>query len=337
MKAYITDSQGINRLKIVQKESPQLTSASDVLIDVKACSLNYRDLLVASGKYGAAKFPDFTPLSDMCGIVSAIGKEVLDLKVGDRVLNAPFKHWPAGLLRTDWARTFIGGAGVDGVLAQQIIFPADALVKVPDYLTDEEASTLTIAGLTAWSSLVTHGKTRPGEWVLLHGTGGVSIFGAQIAKSLGARPLMTTSCQDKAEFVKTQFGVEETFDYKDPEWNKKVKAYTKTGVDVVVDIAGGDILSSSLKVCNYGARVAQVGVLSGAESTYRTMDLVHHLVSIHGIFMDSTEHLRAFVKALEATKIKPHIDKVFSFSEAKDAYAYLQSQKHIGKVVITLG
>lgn len=336
MKCYVVDGQGIENLKIVERDSPKLKNTTDVLVSVKACSLNYRDLLVAKGLYGTKQFPDFIPLSDMSGIVTQIGEDVQELKIGDRVLNAPFKHWPAGPLRAEWARTFVGGAGVDGVLAEQIVFPADALVKIPDYLDMLEASTLTIAGLTAWSSVVTHGQTKPGEWVLLHGTGGVSLFAAQLARAMGARVVLTTSHPEKGNLFKEKFGIEAFFDYRDPDWPKKVKAFTKTGVDVVVDVAGGETLSRSLKACNYGARVAQVGILSGSEATLKSMDLIHHQVTLRGIYMESTEQLRAFIQAMEALRIHPHVDQSFAFDQAKEAYFYLEAQKHIGKVVITL-
>lgn len=164
MKCYLVDGQGIDALKIVEKPFPGPLNEQDVLVQVKACSLNYRDLMVAKGQYQykSGGYPPFVPLSDMAGVVLSVGSGVTDLKPGDRVLNAPFRHWPAGTLRSSWARTFVGGSGLDGVLSEQIVYPADALVNVPEHLSFAEASTFTIAGLTAWAAVVTHGKTRPG-------------------------------------------------------------------------------------------------------------------------------------------------------------------------------
>lgn len=335
MKCYLVNGKGIDALKLAEKDDPKVIQPLDVLVQVKACSLNYRDLLVAKGLYGNASFPDFIALSDMSGVVVEAGPLVKEFKPGDRVLNAPFKHWPAGQMRSDWARTFVGGAGVDGVLAEKVVYPADALIKVPDYLNFIEASTFTIAGLTAWSAIVTHGKTRPGEWVLIHGTGGVSIFAAQIAHMLGARIILTTSSLSKGEFVKNKMGIHTTFDYRNSEWPQKVKEITGRGVDVVVEVAGGESLNQSLKACNYGARISLIGVLGGFESKINTMDIIHHLISIKGIYMDSTDELRAFTRAMDAAKTTPYIDKVFSFDQTKAAYKHLESQKHIGKVVIT--
>lgn len=339
VKHYLVNGQGIDAIQLSEKSLPKNLNDNEVLIDAQAWSLNYRDLMIAKGQYQYKNqnTPPFIPVSDMAGIVKAVGKNVTELKPGDKVLNAPFRHYPAGKMRSSWARTFIGGMGVDGVLAEQVIYPADSLVKIPSHLDFKEAATFTIAGLTAWSAIVTHGRTLPGEWVLLHGTGGVSIFAAQIAQAVGARTIMTTSSKDKAAFVKKQFGVEATVNYNDSNWADQVKEITQgSGVDVVVDVAGGDVLAQSLRICNYGARVGVVGILSGPDSNIHIRDLLSHQVQIRGIFMESTEELRSLMRAVDAMKLKPAIDKIFPFTQVKEAYHHLESQKHIGKVVISL-
>lgn len=338
MKYYLVNGQGIDAIQLAEKPSLGNLKDDEVLVAPQAWSLNYRDLMVAKGLY-QYKNPQqaFIPLSDMAGIVKAVGKNVTDLKEGDRVLNAPFRHYPAGKMRASWAKTFVGGGGVDGVLAEEIIYPAEALVKVPEHLNFKEASTFTIAGLTAWAAVVTHGKTRPGEWVLLQGTGGVSIFAAQLAKSLGARTIMTTSSEEKAGFVKKTFGVTATVNYTKADWVDQIKEITKgEGVDVIVDVVGGDTLAQSLRICNFGARVGVIGILSGQNTNILIRDLLARQIQIRGIFMESTEELRALMRAVETLKLKPSIDKTFSFSEVKEAYSHLESQKHIGKVVISL-
>lgn len=337
MKRYLVNGKGIDQLKIEEVEVAKISHPDDVIVDVKACSLNYRDLMVVRGQYGQGPFPPFVPVSDMSGIVKSVGSEVKGLKIGDRVINAPFKNWPAGILRKEWVRSFIAGAGIDGVLAEQVVYPVSALVKVSDQFSFEEASTFPIAGLTAWAAVVTHGKTRPGDWVLLEGTGGVSIFAAQIARAMGAKIVLLTSSEEKGRFVKEHLGVKATFNYHDQTWIEKVKTLTNgQGVNVIVDIAGGDMLSNAIKTCAYGARVNIIGILSGFESTLKMMDIVQHQLTLRGIFMESTEELRAFVNAAEAIHLKPIIDKVFSFDQVKEAYTYLESQKHLGKVVIKL-
>lgn len=336
MKGYLVDGRGLSSMALMNLAPPSM-SEQDVLIDVKACSLNYRDLMIAKGEYTPGNHPPIVPLSDMAGVVIKVGDKVTDFKPGDCVLNAPFRQWPAGTLRPSWASTFVGGGGVNGVLAEQIAYPADALVKIPSFLSFQEAATFTIAGLTAWAAVVTHGKTRAGEWVLLHGTGGVSIFAAQLARSIGARTIMTTSSKEKADFVKAAFGVHATVNYMEHDWIKQVKEITQgAGVNVVVDVVGGETLAHSLRICTYGARVAVIGVLAGQESTIQIRDLLKHQVELHGIFMESTEELRGFIRAVEALQLKPHVDKVFSFDQAQAAYRYLADQRHIGKVVISL-
>ncbi len=336
MKCYLTDGKGIDTLSLADRPLASVGDF-DVKVKVKACALNYRDLMLAKGQYAkGSAFPPFIVLSDMAGVVEEVGPKVSDFKLGDRVLNSPFRHWPAGMMRSSWARTFVGGMGVDGVLAEQIVYPSDALIKIPDYLSFDEASTFPIAGLTAWAAIVTHGKLRPGEWVLLHGTGGVSIFAAQIAQAMGAQTIMTTSSDEKGDYVKKNFGVKATVNYRDVDWMKKVKEITPEGVNVVVDVVGGETLSKSIQLCTYGGRVSVIGVLASPETTLNIRDLLSHQVQLRGIMMESTEELRALIKAAEAIQLKPVVDKVFSFNQAKEAYKYLESQKHIGKVVISL-
>jgi len=335
MKCYHTDGHGIENLKLIDCQAPASPSEREVIIDVKACSLNYRDLLVAKGQYSPGTYPRFIPLSDMAGVVRSIGNKVTELKVGDSVLNSPFRHWPAGILQSSWARSFIGGAGVDGVLAEQIVYPVDSLVKIPKGLNFVEAATLPIAGLTAWAAVVTHGKTRPGEWVLLQGTGGVSIFAAQLAHAIGARTIVMTSSDEKAKQIKERYGVTATVNYQSNDWPKKVKELTQDhGVDLVVDVVGGNTFTQCLPLCTYGARVAIIGILGGTESSLRTFDIIQHQIEMKGIFMESTQELQAFVNAIEANHLKPAIDKSFSFADAIEAYRHLEAQKHIGKVVI---
>ncbi len=337
MKCLITDSQEIDSLKIEERPAPGTPGACEVLVEVKAVSLNYRDILAASGQYGAKPALPFIVGSDMAGKVLEVGKEVSDLKPGDRVLNAPFKFWPAGKLKSSWAKTFIGANGVDGVLCQQVLYPASSLVKVPEHLSYVEASTLPIAGLTAWSAVVTHGHTRPGDWILLQGTGGVSIFAAQIAEKLGARTIMTTSNAEKSRLVKEKFGVHATLDYRDAGWAEKVRALAEgQGVHLVVEVAG-DSLAESIRSCRSYGRVALIGILGGAESNVNVVDIFRRQITVRGIYMESAQELQDLARAMEAWGLKPCVDKVFSFEESKDAYKYVKAQKHIGKVVVSLG
>lgn len=336
MKCYTVDGTGLDGLIMEDRRDPE-PGEGEVLVEVHAVSLNYRDLLVAKGRYFGTSADRFIAASDMAGTVARVGPGVTTFQPGDRVLNAPFRFWPAGTLRPEWARTFIGGSGVDGVLAERLCYPATSLVKLPVHLSMEEGSTLTIAGLTAWAAVVTHGRARPGEWVLVHGTGGVSIFGIQLAHMLGARTILTTSNPEKGKQVKEQLGVTEILDYRQEDWVKQVRTVTGgRGVDVVVEVAGGSSLRNSIRACTTGGRVALIGLLAGLESQLNVMDMIGRQITVRGIFMESTEELHALALALEARQIHPYVARRFSFAEAKDAYVYLESQQHIGKVVITL-
>ncbi|HIA14528.1 MAG TPA: NAD(P)-dependent alcohol dehydrogenase [Nitrospirales bacterium] len=337
MKRYTVNGKGLAGLQLEETHPPGPPGSGEVCVDVRAVSLNYRDLMVADGRYGGEQNPAIVACSDMAGVVVEVGPDVTDVEPGDRVLNAPFRCWPAGTMNAKWEKTFVGGNGVDGVLAQQIIYPADALVSVPDHFTFREGSTLTIAGLTAWAAVVTHGKARPGDWVLVHGTGGVSIFALQIARLVGARTILSTAHEAKAERAKREFGVTEVIDYRQHGWPQRVAEITSgCGVDVVVEVAGGRSLGPSIQSCAYGGRVSLVGVLDGMESTINVRDLLRRQVTVRGILMESTEELRAVAHAYDVAKIRPHISRVFSFDQTAKAYEYLQSQQHIGKVVIDL-
>ncbi len=335
MRCYTVDGSGLDSLKMVERPDLGEPGPGQVVVDVHAVSLNYRDLMVADGRYSGKQDPPIIPCADMAGTVVAVGPNVTELNVGDRVLNAPFQFWPGGSLRSEWIRTFVGGSGVDGVLSEQIVYPAVSLLKVPDYMTFQEGSTLTIAGLTAWAAVMTHGHLKPGQWMLAHGTGGVSIYAAQIAKKIGAHVILSTSSEEKGKIVQEKFGVDAVIDYREPEWHKTVKKITGgKGVNVVVEVGGGSTFSNSLQACALNGRVSLIGVLGGAGTTFNVLHLFMRQLTVRGIMMESTEELRRLARALEAWEVHPCIDRVFPFGQAREAYEHLQSQKHIGKVVI---
>jgi len=336
MKCYVVDGTGLDGLTLTERPDPGEPGPGEAVVDVHAVSLNYRDLMVADGRYGGRQSPPIVACSDMAGVVAAVGPGVTGLAAGDRVLNAPFRNWPAGTMRPEWVRTFVGGAGVDGVLAERLCYPAASLVKVPAHLDFAAGSTLTIAGLTAWAAVVTHGHARPGQWVLTHGTGGVSVWAAQIARTLGARVILTSHSEEKAALARDQLGVEHTLNYRDPDWPEQVRKLTGGGVHVVVEVAGGESLGRSIRACTYGGRVAVIGLLDGGESHVSVRDFLSHQVTVRGIFMESAEQLRQFAAAVEAAALTPHVDRVFAFAEARSAYDHLAAGRHVGKVVIAV-
>ena len=334
MQAYVIDN---NRLRPADLPDPGEPGTGEALVRVRSVSLNYRDLMVARGRYGRPHEGTFVAGSDMAGDVLKTGPGVADIRPGDRVVNAPFLRWPAGRLTPDRMKTLVGAGGVDGVLCEQVLYPADALVPMPSHFSCHEGATLPIAGLTAWASVVSQGHVQSGEWVLLHGTGGVSVFAAQLAKVAGARTLLTTASEEKAIRMKEEFGVLETFDYRDESWPEQVRSYTAgAGVDLVVDVAGGQTFAKSLKACALHARVSLVGILDGFETRLNPFDIIGRQIQVRGIYTSSTEDLRDLARACEASKLRPCIDRVFPFDEVPAAFDYLESQQHIGKIVCAL-
>ena len=335
IRCYTTNGNGLSELRLEHRPGSLSLDSNQVRVAVHAVSLNYRDLLVARGAYGGPQNPPIIVASDMAGGVLEVGSEVESVKVGERVINAPVPAWPDGRLQRTWSRSFVGGQGTDGVLAEEVIYPASGLVSAPHNTSHEQAATLVVAGLTAWAALVTHGAAGPGQWALIHGTGGVAIFAAQLAAMLGVHVIQTTSNPEKARRLKETFGVAETLDYRDECWPDQVREITSgRGVDVVVELAGGSSLARSVEACNYGARVGVIGVLDGLESSLNVFSLIMRQISLRGIYMESVAELDRFARAVEAGKLTPVIDRVFEFKDAQAAYAHLESQQHFGKVVI---
>lgn len=334
MRAYVIDHNVLHQADLPDPGEP---GPGEALVRVRSVSLNYRDLMVARGKYGRPFEGTFVAGSDMSGEVMETGPGVTDIRPGDRVVNAPFLRWPAGRLTPGRMKTLVGAGGVDGVLCEKVLYPAESLVPMPSHFSHHEGATLPIAGLTAWASVVSRGQAQAGEWVLLHGTGGVSVFAAQLANITGARVLLTTSSDEKARRMKEEFGVLETFDYHDDDWPEQVHSFTgDTGVDLVVDVAGGQTFAKSLKACALHARVSLVGILDGFETRLNPFDIIGRQIQVRGIYTSSTDDLHDLVRACEASKLRPCIDRVFPFDEVPAAYDYLESQRHLGKIVCAL-
>jgi NADPH:quinone reductase-like Zn-dependent oxidoreductase len=333
MKAYqIQTAAGIDGLKLVDLPEPK-PSVGQVLIRVRATSLNYRDTAVASGKYPGQALP-VIPLSDGAGEVVAIGEGVSRVKVGDRVAGIFFQDWIAGKLTREKIKSALGGA-INGMLAEYTVLNQDGVVILPEHLSYEEGATLPCAAVTAWQAVHQGGLTA-GETVLLLGTGGVSIFALQFAKILGAKVIITSSSDEKLAKAK-QLGADETINYRTcPDWEKKVYELTqKQGVDQVIEVGGAGTLEKSLKSAAVGGRISLIGILAGAGEVNHTQILMKS-INVQGIYVGSREMFEAMNRAIALHRIKPIIDRVFPFNEALDAYRYLQSGSHFGKVVIQL-
>ncbi|MBL1198759.1 MAG: NAD(P)-dependent alcohol dehydrogenase [Nostoc sp. GBBB01] len=336
MKVYeIQSNAGIDALALVDRPEPK-PAAGEVLVQVKATSLNYRDLLVIEGAYGAGQKYPLIPISDGAGEVVAVGKGVTRVKIGDRVAATFFQDWIYGSLTREQMKSDLGG-GIDGMLAEYVVLHQDGLVILPDHLSYAEGATLPCAAVTAWHGLVTKGNISPGDSVLLLGTGGVSIFALQFAKIHGARAIATSSSDEKLALIK-QLGADETINYKTtPDWEKQVYQLTnRTGVDHVVEVGGAGTLPKSLQAVRIGGRVSLIGVLSGRGSEIDPMPILFKSLTVQGIYVGSREMFEAMNQTIQQHQIKPIIDRVFPFNEAREAYRYLKSAAHFGKVVISL-
>ncbi|MEH1938784.1 MAG: NAD(P)-dependent alcohol dehydrogenase [Nostoc sp.] len=334
MKAYeIQSNAGIDAIALVDRSEPKPT-AGQVLIQVKATSLNYRDLLVAQGAYGSGQKYPLIPLSDGAGEVVAVGEGVTRVKIGDRVAGTFFQDWIYGSLTKEKMKSDLGG-GIDGMLAEYVVLHQDGLVILPDHLSYIEGATLPCAAVTAWHALVTKGNIGAGNSVLLLGTGGVSIFALQFAKIHGARAIITSSSDEKLARAK-QLGADETINYKTtPDWEKQVYQLTnRTGVDHIVEVGGAGTLPKSLQAARIGGRISLIGVLSGTGNQIDPMPILFKSLTVQGIYVGSREMFEAMNQAMQQHKIKPIIDRVFGFAEAREAYHYLKSAAHFGKVVI---
>ena len=336
MRAYqIKEYGSLAGLKQVTLSDPTV-GPGQVRIRVHAVSLNYRDLMIALGKYGGTLPADLVPLSDGAGEVMEVGAGVTRVQVGDRVAGIFFQTWLDGGIRAAYHTSALGGA-IDGMLAEQVVLSEEGVVKLPDWMTYEEGASLPCAGVTAWNGLVEQGKLMAGETVLLLGTGGVSIFALQIAKAHGARVILTSSSDEKLERAKA-LGADETINYKTtPEWDKAVWALTdKRGVDHVVEVGGPGTLAKSLQSARHGGQIAQIGVLSEVEAKISPLPILGKSLRVNGIYVGSRAMFERLLTALSVRQIRPIIDRVFGFDEAQAAYEYLQSGSHFGKVVIRL-
>ncbi len=336
MKAYeIQSNAGIEALTLVDRPTPK-PAAGQVLVKVKATSLNYRDLLVAEGIYGSGMKYPLIPMSDGAGEVVAVAEGVTRVKIGDRVAGIFFQDWISGSLTKEKMKSDLGG-GIDGMLAEYVVLHQDGLVILPDHLSYIEAASLPCAAVTAWHGLVTKGNLTEDHSVLLLGTGGVSMFALQFAKIHGAKVIITSSSDEKLARAK-ELGADETINYKTtPDWEKIVYELTnRIGIDHVVEVGGAGTLTKSLQAVRVGGRISLIGVLSGRGSEIDPMPILFKSLTVQGIYVGSRKMFEVMNQKIAQHKLKPIIDRVFPFLEAKAAYSYLQSAAHFGKVVIQI-
>ncbi|MBL8742877.1 MAG: NAD(P)-dependent alcohol dehydrogenase [Myxococcales bacterium] len=324
---------GFDALTLAERSSAPV-GAHDVKVRVGAVSLNYRDLFVVkSAEKGSG--PPRIPVSDGAGEVIAVGTGVTRWRVGDRVAASFFPSWVEGELSDAHHQLALGGSGADGMLQEEVVLPEHSWVRMPQGYSFEEAATLPCAGLTAWQALFEVTSLRPGETVLLQGSGGVSVFALQLAKAAGARVLMTSSSADKAKKL-VELGAEQVIDYRaDPKWGERVRSITGgRGVDLVVDVGGQATFDQSATALRYGGTMSMLGVLTGARGEVNLHAIFHRRQTIRGVYVGSVAMFERFVAAIEQNRIRPIIDRVFAFQDARAAYEHLASAQHLGKVVI---
>lgn len=334
MKAFqIQENFGLENLKLTELSDP-VPGPGQVVLKMRAASLNYRDIMTVAGTYNPRQPLPLTPCSDGVGVVVEVGEGVASLRVGDRVATLFSQGWMAGDPTADKLRATLGGP-INGTLSERMVLPEEGVIRVPDHLTDTEAATLPCAALTAWSALVEQGRITAGDTVLVQGTGGVSIFALQFAQLLGARVIVTSSNDDK--LVKARgLGAWQEINYvDDPAWGKTARALTGgRGVDHVVEVGGAGTLEQSLRAVRVGGRVSVIGVLSGVMTTLNIVAVLMQHVSLQGILVGSREGFAHMNRAIAQHELRPVVDRVFPFEETVDAFELMSSGAHFGKLCI---
>lgn len=335
MKAWLLNDFGLDNLVQGEVETP-VPKAGELLVKVGAVSLNFRDKAIVDGIYEPHSVPKpLIPVSDAAGTVVAVGDGVSRFAIGDRVNSHLYSRWLDGMPAAD-EPDYCFGSPLPGGLAHYMIIHEGSAVRVPDNLSDEEAATLPIAALTAWYALVDYGQIEPGQTVLVQGTGGVSVFAAQIATALGASVIATSSRDDNLEAMRTLGAVAGVNYRSTPEWAEEVLKLTEgKGVDLLLDVAGGDGINQSIAATKVGGRIAQIGFLTGQTSSVNLMPMIFRQTTIRGIAVaprSSFDRMNAF---LSEHSIRPVIDHVYSFDQAPQAYEHL-ARGAFGKVVIKI-
>lgn len=337
MRAIELQSFSVDALKLVERPDP-VPKVGEVLVRVKACSLNFRDWLMALGQYNPKQKLPLIPVSDAAGEVIAVADGVTGFKPGDRVLGHFFPKWQSGEPSVEKFAVSMGGP-YDGWLCEQRCFPASALAQIPAHLSYEDAAALPCAALTAWSAIVTLGRVQPGERVLIQGTGGVALFALQFAKLAGAEVIMTSSSDEKLARVKAM-GADHGINYKaDPHWGRTARALTgNAGLDHIVELGGAGTLMQSIRAIRPGGSISMIGVLSGPSNDLQIPLVVMQQVRLQGVTVGSKDGLDAMLRAMALAKLKPVLDQRFDFSEAdvQAAFRHMGSGSHFGKIVIGL-
>ncbi len=337
MRLYqIPKPEGIDSLLLREAPMPK-PGRGQVLVRMRAASLNYRDLMVLTGRYArGAPLPDLVPLSDGAGEVAEIGPEVTRVKPGDRVAGIFMQSWLGGEAEPADAASSLGGA-IHGVLAEYAVFEQTGLVHLPAHLSFEEGATLPCAAVTAWNALYGGRPLIAGQSVLVLGTGGVSVFALQLAHAAGARVIATSSSDAKLARAKA-LGASDGVNYRQqPEWQQAVLALTGgRGVDHVVEVGGPGTLPRSIEAARPGGQIHLIGVLAGPAGEINPTTAMRKGLILRGIYVGSRQMFEAMNQAIALHRLHPVIDRVFDFEAAREAFRHLQGQTHLGKVVVRI-
>jgi NADPH:quinone reductase-like Zn-dependent oxidoreductase len=333
VKSFEVQEFGIDNLALVDRETPR-PGRGEVLVKLTAASLNYRDFMVVQGDYNPKLKRPMVPLSDGTGVVEEVGPGVTRFKKGDRVAACFMQKWIDGPVNREKALSALGGA-IDGVLREFAVFSEQGLVSVPGLLRDEEAAALPCAAVTAWHALFEDTPRAPGDTVLIQGTGGVSTFALQFANAAGLRTILISSSDEKIARAK-EIGADEAINYKtNPKWEEKVRELTNgEGVDQVVEVGGSGTMPRSLRAVRMGGVISVIGALSGGDPTVSPVPILMNTVRVQGVYVGSRAMFERMNRAIELHSIKPVVDKVFNWTEIREALHYMESQQHFGKICI---
>jgi NADPH:quinone reductase-like Zn-dependent oxidoreductase len=334
LKSWILTQFGPEGLQSVDRKSKPI-SAGEIRIKLLAISLNYRDWLVVTGRYDSRMKLPFAPCSDGVGIVTEIAPDVRRFKVGDRVIPAFSQSWVSGEFSKESRIKTLGGP-LDGTLAGELVVSAYGAVKAPSNLTNFEAATLGCAGLTAWNALSATGHLKPGDTVLVQGSGGVSIFALQIAKKIGAKVAVVSGSVDRFEKLR-EIGADFVVDYhQHPAWSKTIRDWTGgRGVDHVVDIGGAGTIQQSIAAVRSGGRISLIGMLSGGKQEIDLVPIFMNAISLQGIYVGSVTMLEDFCQMIENSDLRPLISRQYAFDDLPEAMLDMGSGRTFGKLVVS--
>lgn len=325
---------GPQHLRFVERPDP-VPAAHQVLVRVRAATLNFRDLMMIDGTYNPRQPLPLVPLSDGAGEVVAVGPGVTRVAVGDRVVGLFSQRWFAGQPQREHLRSTLGGP-LDGALQELWCLSEEGVAKFPEHLSFAQAAALPCAALTAWSALIEQGHLKPGETVLVQGTGGVSIFAMQIAQMCGARVIVTSASDAKLQRAR-ELGAWQTINYlQRPDWGKAAQVLSGGGVDHVIEVGGAGTLAQSLVAVRPGGHVAVIGVLSGGAGSLNLTPVLMANLRLQGVLVGHRDGFEAMARAMAAHRLLPVIDRTFSWRDVAEAIAFQRAGKHFGKVALTI-